>query len=118
MKAARFSGLSEEQVRAIANWNIADCFDEKERAVLGYTDALALEHGRVPDALFAALKKHLSEVEIIELTYITCTYMMHGVMSRALKLEFDEVDERLTEVPAPAGATAETMGMVDKRKNS
>ncbi len=118
MKAARFSGLSEEQVQAISSWNTADCFDEKERAVLAYTDALALEHGRVPDALFATLKKHLSEVEIIELTYITCTYVMHGVMSRALKLEFDDVDERVTEVPAPDGATAETMGMVDKRKKS
>ncbi len=115
MKAARFSGLSEEQVQAIAHWNIADCFDAKERAVLAYTDALVLQYGRVPDGVFNALKEHLSEAEIIELTYITCTYMMHAVMSRALKLEYDDVEERVVEVPAPEGTAADVMGMVDKR---
>ena len=65
---------------------------------------------------FDELKAHLSEVEIIELTYITCTYMMHGIMSRAFKLEYDDVDERVVEVPAPEGTTADVMGMVDKRE--
>ncbi|MEL7198723.1 MAG: carboxymuconolactone decarboxylase family protein [Pseudomonadota bacterium] len=116
MKAARFSGLSEKQVQAITSWSVATCFDAKQRAVLAYTDALVLEHGRVPDAVFEALKTHLSEVEIIELTYVTCTYMMHGVMSRALRLEYDDVDDRVVEVPAPEGTSADVMGMVDKRK--
>ncbi len=117
-KAMRFEGYSEEQVKAIPNWSTADCFSEVERAVLAYTDCLVLERGRVPDGVFAVLKKHLGEVEIIELTYITCTYMMHAVMSRALQLEFDDVDDRVVEVPAPEGATADVMGMVDKRKES
>ncbi|WP_422344987.1 carboxymuconolactone decarboxylase family protein [Parasphingorhabdus sp.] len=117
-KAMRFEGFSEEQVKAIPNWSVADCFSPVERAVLAYTDCLVLEHGRVPDGVFDALKDHLSEVEILELTYITSTYMMHAVMSRALRLEFDDVDERVVEVPAPAGATADVMGMVDKRKES
>ncbi|MFC4293145.1 carboxymuconolactone decarboxylase family protein [Sphingorhabdus arenilitoris] len=116
MKAARFSGLTEDQVQAIDHWNVADCFDAKERAVLAYTDALVLQYGRVPDAVFDALKQYLSETEIIELTYITCTYMMHGVMSRALRLEYDDVDDPVSEVPAPEGATADVMGMVDKRE--
>ncbi|WP_432201061.1 carboxymuconolactone decarboxylase family protein [Erythrobacter sp. W53] len=116
MKAARFAGLTDEQAEAIAHWPTATCFDAKERAVLAYTDALVLQYGRVPDALFDELKAHLSEVEIIELTYITCTYMMHGIMSRAFKLEYDDVDERVVEVPAPEGTTADVMGMVDKRE--
>ncbi|SIO21635.1 Alkylhydroperoxidase family enzyme, contains CxxC motif [Parasphingorhabdus marina DSM 22363] len=117
-KAMRFEGYSEEQVKAIPNWSTAACFSEVERAVLAYTDCLVLERGRVPDGVFELLKKHLSEVEILELTYITCTYMMHAVMSRALKLEFDDVAERVVEVPAPEGATADVMGMVDKRKDA
>lgn len=117
-KAMRFEGFSDEQVKAIPNWSVADCFSPVERAVLAYTDCLVLEQGRVPDGVFDALKEHLSEVEILELTYITSTYMMHAVMSRALRLEFDDVDERVVEVPAPAGATADVMGMVDKRKES
>lgn len=117
-KAMRFEGFSEEQVKAIPNWSVADCFSPVERAVLAYTDALVLEQGRVSDGVFEALKEHLSEIEILELTYITCTYMMHAVMSRALRLEFDDVDERVVEVPAPEGATADVMGMVDKRKET
>ncbi|MEM1053333.1 MAG: carboxymuconolactone decarboxylase family protein [Pseudomonadota bacterium] len=118
MKAARFSGLTEEQVQAIADWNVATCFDAKERAVLAYTDGLVLQYGRVSDTLFDELKLHLSEVEIIELTYITCTYMMHAVMSRALRLEYDDVAERVVEVPAPDGTSADVMGMVDNRNKS
>lgn len=117
-KAMRFEGFSEEQVKAIPNWSVANCFSSVERTVLAYTDCLVLEQGRVPDGVFKALKEHLPEVEILELTYITCTYMMHAVMSRALRLEFDDVDERVVEVPAPEGATADVMGMVDKRKGT
>lgn len=117
-KAMRFEGYSEEQVKAIPCWSTADCFDDVERAVLAYADCLVLERGRVPDGVFEALKKHLGEVEIIELTYITTTYMMHAVMSRALKLEFDDVPESVVEVPAPDGVTADVMGMIDKRKGA
>jgi hypothetical protein len=57
----------------------------------------------VADGTFAALREHLSEVEIIELTYITCTYELHATMTRALRLEFDNVPERIVEVPVPEG---------------
>lgn len=115
MKAARFAGLSDEQAESVRHWPVATCFDAAQRAVLAYTDALVLQHGRMDDALFDELKKHLSEVQIIELTYVTCTYMMHGVMARALRLEYDDVPDPITEVPAPDGATADVMGMVDNR---
>jgi hypothetical protein len=52
------------------------------------------------------LTAHLSEPAIIELTYVTGTYVMHAITSRALRLEFDDVDDRVVEVPDPAGNTA------------
>ncbi len=113
-KASRDAGLTEQQIEAIPAWSVADCFSPVERAVLAYTDALVLQHGRVPDGVFASLKDHLSDEEILELTYITCTYMMHAVMSRALRLEYDDVEERVVEVPAPDGNSADVMAMVDK----
>ena len=117
-KAGRDAGLTEAQIKAIPHWPVADCFSDIERAALAYTDALVLERGRVPDGVFAVLKAHLSDEEILELTYITCTYMMHAVISRALRLEYDDVEERVVEVPAPAGAAAsdrgaDIMAMVD-----
>jgi alkylhydroperoxidase family enzyme len=116
-KAMRGAGYGDAEVEAIAHWQIASCFSPLERAVLAYTDALVLQHGRVPDGVFAALKEALSDEEILELTYITCTYMMHAVMSRALKLEYDDVDDRVVEIAAPKGANLDVMGMVDQRKD-
>ncbi|HEX6395359.1 MAG TPA: carboxymuconolactone decarboxylase family protein [Acidimicrobiales bacterium] len=102
-KSLRALGVSEERIAAIAHWQAADCFTEVERLVLAYTDCLAFDHGRVPDGLFDKLHEHLSDEEILELTYITSLYFQHAVMSRALRTEFDDVPEAIVEVPAPEG---------------
>jgi len=102
-KAARDVGLSEEKIEAIPSWATADVYSPLERAVLAYTDEMVLQLGRVQDATFAALKAELSEEEILELTYVVGLYFMHAVMTRALKLEYDDVPERLVEVPVPTG---------------
>ncbi len=99
-KSCRTVGLTEEQIAAIPSWETAGCFDAVQRAVLAYTDCLGSQHGRVPDGLFDALSEHLSDEEILELTYIVATYGMHGVISRALRLEYDaDEDQPLVEVP-------------------
>ena len=99
-KSCRTVGLTEEQIAAIPAWETAGCFDAVQRAVLAYTDCLGSQHGRVPDRLFDALSEHLSDEEILELTYIVATYGMHGVISRALRLEYDaDEDQPLVEVP-------------------
>lgn len=114
-KSCRDVGLSEEQIDAIPHWYVADCFSEVEKAVLGYTDEMVGDNGRVSDATFAALKKHLSDEEILELTYITAMYEMHAIMTRALRLEYDDVNERVVEIPAPDGdGSSDVMSMVDQ----
>jgi hypothetical protein len=54
----------------------------------------------------AALRAELSDVEVLELTYITTTYDMHAVISKALRLEFDDRDDPIVEVPDPDGNCA------------
>lgn len=100
-KSLRGLGVADDKIAAIAHWPVATCFDEKERALLAYTDCLTLQNGRVPDEIFKVLKGFLSDFEIVEFTYITMLYDMHAVMTRALRLEFDDVDERVVEVAAP-----------------
>lgn len=109
-KSLRSLGVSEERIAAVAYWQAADCFTPLERLVLAFADCLVLDHGRVPDQLWAALAEHLDDVELLELTYITSLYLMHAVMSRALRTEFDDVDERIVEVAAPEGADARDIG--------
>lgn len=99
-KSLRGLGVSEEKISAVPAWQVATCFDERERTVLAYSDCLALQGGRTPDALFAKLKGLFSDEVILELTYITCLYDMHAVMSRALRTEFDDREESVVEVPA------------------
>lgn len=108
-KSLRGLGVSDERIAAIPHWSTATCFTDVERVVLAYTDCLVYDLGRVPDGVFAALRVHLSDHEILELTYITTLYLHHAVMSRALRTEFDDVDDRIVEVAAPEGGTATSL---------
>lgn len=100
-KSLRGLGVAEEKIAALPHWAVADVFEENERAVLAYADCLAMAGGRTPDAVMAKLKTFLSDVEILELTYVTSLYGMHAVMCRALRLEFDDRDDPIVERAAP-----------------
>jgi alkylhydroperoxidase family enzyme len=100
-KVIRGLGVSEEKIQAIPTWQTTDVFAPVEALVLAYADDLVLGSGRVTDARFEALKTHLTDVAILELTFITCTYDMSATMSRALRLEYDDRDDPVIEVPVP-----------------
>ena len=100
-KSCRGLGMDEVKIAAISHWEVAECFTPVERALLAYTDYLVDQHGRVPQAVFDEMRRHLSDEEILEFTYITSLYFMHAVMTRALRLEFDDRDDPIVEVDAP-----------------
>ena len=116
-KASRSVGLSEEKIAAIPHWQAANCYTEIERALLAYTDALVYDGGRVSDGIFAVLKAHLPDEEIFEFTYTVAMYDMHAVITKALRLEYDDVDDRIVEVAAPRNASSDVMRMVDQEKS-
>lgn len=116
-KAARSAGIPDEKVAAIPAWASSPVFDEKDRAVLAYTDDLVLADGRVQDATFERLKSLFSDEAILELTYAVCTYKLHATMCRALRLEYDDVPERVVEIPAPdaaGGASSDIMTQISR----
>jgi len=100
-KALRDLGVERAVVDALPHWIVAPCFDDTERLVLAYTDCLVFDRGRVPDGLFDALRSHLEDEAILELTYIAGLYLQHAVMSRALRTEFDDRPEPVVEVFVP-----------------
>ncbi|HEX7321862.1 MAG TPA: carboxymuconolactone decarboxylase family protein [Mycobacterium sp.] len=102
-KQMRSLGMPEGKIAALPSWQISGQFSEIERAVLAYTDGLVYDGGRVPDEIFTVLKTHLSDSQIMELTYITCMYDMHATICRALRLEFDDRPEPILEVQVPEG---------------
>jgi len=114
-QAARAAGVPEEKLSAIPAWNTSPALDDGDRAVLAYTDELVLQDGRVQDATFAALQQHLTDEAILELTYAVTMYRLHATVCRALRLEYDDIDERIVEIAAPSGGAAtDVMGQISR----
>ena len=101
LKLARMVGLAEEKLQAIKSWSTSDKFAPAERAVMAATDEL-IARNLVEDGTFAALKQHFSDEQILELFFVIATWRMHGMIVRALHLEYDhDTTARMQEVPAP-----------------
>jgi alkylhydroperoxidase family enzyme len=107
-KGARAAGVPEDKIAALPSWSGADAFDARERALLAYVDEYVLADGRVQDATFARMQSHFPDEAILELTYITGLYQMYASFSRALRLEYDDVPERVVEIPVPGGGDGVT----------
>lgn len=105
-KSLRGLAVPEAKIAAIPHWTVSDQFNDQERAVLAYADCLCQAGGRTPRAVIDTLKTFWSDEEIFEFTYITCLYDMHAVITRALRLEFDDRDDPIVEVAAPKGFSA------------
>ncbi|MGE0684310.1 MAG: carboxymuconolactone decarboxylase family protein, partial [Candidatus Binatia bacterium] len=59
----------------------------------------------VEDATFTALQKQLSDPEILELFVVIGLWRMHGLIVRALHLEYDnDTTARMQEVPIPTAS--------------
>ena len=79
------AGVSEAQIEALSDWQGSSRFDEVERAVLAYTDSMTRDI-RVPDAVFAAVRKHFDEREITELTATVAAYNLVSRFLEALQV--------------------------------
>jgi alkylhydroperoxidase family enzyme len=101
-KILRRLKLPEEKIAAIPDWSTSGVFSVAEMTLLAYVDDLVLASGRVPESRFAALRTHFTDVQILELTYIACSYDMSATMARALRLEYDDHADPVVEVPPPS----------------
>jgi AhpD family alkylhydroperoxidase len=68
-KAARAKGETEQRLNLIAAWREAPVFTDRERAALGWTEALTrLSEGDTHAAAYDAVKAHFTEEEQVKLT--------------------------------------------------
>jgi alkylhydroperoxidase family enzyme len=95
---AKACGMADAQIAALPDWRASSLFDEKQRALLGYTEAVALHGGDVDDATYAAFAKHFSPQEIVELTITVITYYGTGQLTKALRVK-PESDSRRSAPP-------------------
>ncbi len=78
-------GLSRAQLDALPHWERSDLFSPRERAVLGYTQAMTREI-RVSDDLFADIRRHFDEKKLVELTATIAAYNMVSRFLEALRI--------------------------------
>lgn len=65
---ATASGVSDEQLLALPDHRAASCFDARERAVLDYAEAITRTPVEVTDEIFARVREHLDDRQLVELT--------------------------------------------------
>ena len=81
---ARRSGLSDEQLLELPRYRESELFNHLERLVLDYAVGMGRTPVDVSDALFAELREHLDEAQLVELTSAIALKNMRGRFNLAL----------------------------------
>jgi AhpD family alkylhydroperoxidase len=81
---ARRSGVVDEELLALASHATSDRFDATEKLVLDYATAMSGTPADVSDELFAQLRGHFDDAQIVELTNIVALENMRGRFNHAL----------------------------------
>ena len=81
MANAEASGLGIDRLAALACWRTSSLFDEEQRLVLAYVEAVVT--GAVPDDLFDAVKARYGEQGAVELTALVGTFSLWAMLINA-----------------------------------
>jgi AhpD family alkylhydroperoxidase len=111
-KLAHDAGRSEQDLRELSSWRESDRFDELDRLVLEYADAMTRTPVEVPDELFARLGEHFDERQIVELTMAIALENLYSRSNWALGIDGEGFSEGMycvrpdSQTPALAGSSA------------
>jgi len=92
-------GVTDEQLRALPDYEHSSLFSEEERAVLRYADAMTSTPVRVPDTVFEALRARYTDRQILEITAAIAWENFHARVNHALDLEAEGVADRVCLIP-------------------
>jgi AhpD family alkylhydroperoxidase len=88
-------GADPRHLNAVAAWREAPFFSARERAALGWAEAVnALPHRDDTDNAYRELREHFSETEIVELSYGIAAIRGWNVLNLSLR-------NQIPEQPAP-----------------
>lgn len=83
---ARQAGLTEMKIAALGDPS-SDLFSARERAALGFAELMATDHLKIDDAMFAELRNHFSEAEIVELGVQTSLFVGLGRFNAVIGID-------------------------------
>jgi alkylhydroperoxidase family enzyme len=79
-------GIAQADIDALHAKQLPDDLTDADRAVLAYTDSMTREI-RVPDGVFAAVREHFAERQIVELTATIAAYNCVSRFLEALHID-------------------------------
>jgi alkylhydroperoxidase family enzyme len=88
-------GVPDEKIRALDEYATNPLYDEKERVALEYADAMTLSEKDVDDGLFARVRRHFGEDDIVELTAVVAWENSSSKFNRALRVPSQGLWERV-----------------------
>jgi alkylhydroperoxidase family enzyme len=107
---AREAGITEQQLLALPGYRDSDQFTELERLVLDYASAISRTPTGVTDELFAAMREHFDERQMVELTNVIALENMRARFNSAFDMTPAGFSEGMVcaiqETPAPAAESA------------
>jgi alkylhydroperoxidase family enzyme len=62
------TGSGEDKIREVPAWRDSRLFSDPERAALEYAERMTITGEKVTDELWARLRSHFSEAQMVELT--------------------------------------------------
>jgi alkylhydroperoxidase family enzyme len=82
------AGLTQAQLDALRDWRNSELFQDADRAVLEYTEAMT-RSVQVPDEVFAAVARHFDARQTVELTATVAGYNLVSRFLEALKVDHE-----------------------------
>ncbi|MBV1865379.1 MAG: carboxymuconolactone decarboxylase family protein [Rhodobacteraceae bacterium] len=79
-------GASEEKMLALKDWRASGEFDDQERAVLAYTEAVTYTDSQITDEMMQALRVHFDDDGIVELTGMIAFQNLSSKFNAALNI--------------------------------
>ena len=104
---AREAGITEEQLLALPRYRDSEAFTELEKLVLDYAAAMSRTPATVSDELFAAMREHFDERQLVELTNVIALENMRARFNSAFDMTpagFSEGMVCVAPEPAPEPA--------------
>jgi alkylhydroperoxidase family enzyme len=101
---AREAGTGEDQIDEILEFESSDRFDERERAALRWTMAIAWDAGLIDDATWDVLHAHFTEAQLVELGHFVALTLGQQRMLKTLGVKHGEYMADTTAGLAPTKA--------------
>ncbi|GAA2602890.1 carboxymuconolactone decarboxylase family protein [Actinomadura fulvescens] len=98
-------GMPLEKIEAVPHWRDSDLFADDERLVLEYAEAMTADPPEVTDELTEALRRYLTEKQLVELTMIVALENLRSRFNAAAGLTGQGFKDRC-EIPSDPGAAA------------